>query len=142
MKPALTLRLKQETKLDSVLLLIKKNRTFFPYTIAIEDSEKVNLGSRFNQIKPGKQKDVINNVVEYYQRVCLNHPGDRGHLEIYNERLQCLRAFDLQETLIHDDEGVITLVEESSIKGRHKELLKKNYKTLEEQVDKEKINLE
>ena len=136
MKPTLRLRLQEKMEFDRVLLLIKKNKTFFPYYVAIEESEKANLGDKFDKVKPGKQKDVIKDIAGYHQRVCLAHPGDRGYLEIYNERLQCLKAFDLQECPRTDDEGVITLVEESSTKGRHQQLLRNNYKKLEEQINK------
>ena len=132
-------KLKQKLEVDVVLMLIKSNRKFTPYYLRKEE-EKVEITSVFNHVEPEKQKEVVEGIKKHYQRVCLNHPGDVGYLEIYNERLQCLKSYVLVEKE-YGKKGCVTEVSEASKKGRHREVLKKSSAGLEKQISKIKNSL-
>ncbi len=137
----LTQRLIQKAELDVILLLIEKGGAHAPYQVNVSQ-EEASLGNKFNQISPGTQEKVIERVLSYYERVCLNHPGDQGHLEMYDPKLSCLGSYRLTETGVTDSKGVITHVEKLDINPRHQDLLNKNYKSLEAQIEKERMKIE
>ncbi|MEA3329926.1 MAG: hypothetical protein U9Q06_04245 [Nanoarchaeota archaeon] len=137
----LTQRLIQKPELDVILLLIERNGAHTPYQVSVSE-EEVNLGNKFDQINPGVQEEVVGGVLRHYGKLCLNHPGDHGYLEIYDEKLSCLGSYQLTETGVTDSKGVITDVEKLDIDPRHQELLNKNYKSLETEIERERMRIE
>ena len=131
------LRLMQKPDLDVILLLIEKEGICVPYQVSSSNDE-VNLGGKFEAINPGKQEDVISSILKHYGGVCLNHPGDSGHLELYDEKLTCLGSYQLTETGITNSKGIVTYVEKADSVGRHHSLLQLNRNSLEGEISKEK----